>query len=104
MPPPPHSYSTAIDDDECALNNGGCQHKCINTDGSYYCSCDTGYDLQQDEFSCKGKSISCMCRNLKIYEIKKSQRAVLTVLITILQNCYQLNHRHHLESLWVFLW
>ena len=53
---PPHSYSTAIDTDECALNNGGCQHKCINTDGSYYCSCDTGYDLQQDKLSCQGTS------------------------------------------------
>ena len=39
---------------ECALDNGGCQHNCINTDGSYYCSCDTGYDLQQDKLSCQG--------------------------------------------------
>ena len=45
------------DINECALNNGGCQHKCINTDGSYYCSCDTGYDLQQDKLSCQGTDI-----------------------------------------------
>ena len=39
---------------ECSVNDGGCQHSCINTDGSYYCSCDTGYDLQQDKHFCQG--------------------------------------------------
>ena len=52
-----HCLYLSIDTDECALNNGGCQHKCINTDGSYYCSCDTGYDLQQDKHSCQGTSV-----------------------------------------------
>ena len=27
------------DKDECATNNGGCQHVCRNTIGAYYCSC-----------------------------------------------------------------
>ena len=27
------------DKDECATDNGGCQHVCRNTIGAYYCSC-----------------------------------------------------------------
>ena len=34
----PHS----ADKDECATNNGGCQHICRNTIGAYYCSCHQG--------------------------------------------------------------
>ena len=30
------------DKDECATNNGGCQHICRNTIGAYYCSCHQG--------------------------------------------------------------
>ena len=34
-----------IDIDECISDNGGCDHNCTNTDGSYYCSCNDGYSL-----------------------------------------------------------
>ena len=27
------------DKDECATDNGGCQHVCRNIIGAYYCSC-----------------------------------------------------------------
>ena len=27
------------------MDNGGCQHNCVNTDGSYYCFCNNGYDV-----------------------------------------------------------
>ncbi len=30
------------DKDECATDNGGCQHVCRNTIGDYYCSCQQG--------------------------------------------------------------
>ncbi|KAI8498188.1 hypothetical protein Bbelb_241320 [Branchiostoma belcheri] len=33
------------DIDECSSNNGCCDHNCVNTDGSYYCTCRTGYQL-----------------------------------------------------------
>ncbi|XP_033096541.1 uncharacterized protein LOC117100826 [Anneissia japonica] len=33
-----------VDIYECNDNNGGCQHLCINTEGSYYCQCYMGYD------------------------------------------------------------
>ena len=31
------------DCDECAKNKGGCDHRCTNYDGSFYCSCNEGY-------------------------------------------------------------
>ena len=34
--------------------NGGCQHLCTNTPGSYRCSCDQGYRLLDDGIRCKG--------------------------------------------------
>lgn len=33
------------DVNECASNNGHCDHTCANEQGSYKCTCNTGYDL-----------------------------------------------------------
>jgi hypothetical protein len=38
--------------DECALGIDGCAHTCENTEGSYECSCDEGYRLDEDEHGC----------------------------------------------------
>uniref|UniRef100_A0A182S8H8 EGF-like domain-containing protein n=1 Tax=Anopheles maculatus TaxID=74869 RepID=A0A182S8H8_9DIPT len=37
---------------ECSISNGGCQQHCINSDGSYYCSCKYGFKLDIDKRSC----------------------------------------------------
>ena len=46
-----------IDIDECATNNGGCSPHadCVNTNGSYICSCRNGY--HGDGFLCFGKPV-----------------------------------------------
>lgn len=45
-----------IDVDECAEGDqGGCEFKCSNYEGGYYCSCDVGYRLMDDDKSCEGK-------------------------------------------------
>ncbi|KAK7507523.1 hypothetical protein BaRGS_00001458, partial [Batillaria attramentaria] len=36
---------TCNDINECATDNGGCEHNCANSDGSYECSCRQGYSL-----------------------------------------------------------
>ena len=43
-----------IDDDECSRNNGGCEHLCNNTDGSYNCYCINGHVLDDDGLGCSG--------------------------------------------------
>ena len=40
------------DINECATNNGGCYHRCHNTEGDFYCSCKYGYELDYDGHAC----------------------------------------------------
>ncbi|KAL9701971.1 hypothetical protein quinque_005412 [Culex quinquefasciatus] len=40
------------DTNECNVGNAGCQHHCINSDGSYYCSCKYGFKLEVDKHGC----------------------------------------------------
>ena len=47
--------STNTDIDECITNNGGCEQVCINTDGSFYCSCNDGFSLNANGTTCDGK-------------------------------------------------
>ena len=44
-----------VDINECAVNNGNCSQMCINTIGSYRCSCVTGYLLNPDGRTCLGE-------------------------------------------------
>ena len=43
-----------VDIDECATDNGGCDQNCHNTTGSYYCTCNIGYLLDDDKHGCNG--------------------------------------------------
>lgn len=42
-----------IDIDECSTENGGCQHECVNTFGSYSCQCRSGFMLHDNRRDCK---------------------------------------------------
>lgn len=42
------------DINECQEDNGGCQHTCTNTPGSFVCACHSGYSLDVDKKSCQG--------------------------------------------------
>ena len=35
------------------VSNGGCDHNCSNTEGSYECSCRDGYTLEPDHHTCE---------------------------------------------------
>ena len=42
------------DIDECSLGNAGCNQTCHDVDGSYFCSCYSGYQLATDQHTCTG--------------------------------------------------
>ena len=41
---------------ECLTHNGGCEHFCSNTEGSFNCSCRDGFILQNNAKGCDGTS------------------------------------------------
>ena len=45
------------------MNNGGCEHNCVNTDGSYHCTCHNGYDIV-GHTNCTGENHKCLLENL----------------------------------------
>lgn len=45
------------DIDECTIENGGCETFCTNSEGSYECSCHSGYALMPDQRSCTGECL-----------------------------------------------
>ncbi|BFF99792.1 uncharacterized protein DMAD_07613 [Drosophila madeirensis] len=44
---------SCVDVDECQLNNGGCSHRCENSQGSFQCACPAGYQLDSDLRTCQ---------------------------------------------------
>ena len=42
------------DINECLADNGNCSQVCTNTNGSYFCSCYSGYKLDPDGRTCRG--------------------------------------------------
>ena len=46
--------SIYIDINECHTLNGGCEQVCTNAVGTYVCSCNIGYTLNTNGYSCDG--------------------------------------------------
>ena len=47
-----YAFFSSEDINECEIHNGGCEHHCQNTDGSYYCNCNSGFVLSGNGHSC----------------------------------------------------
>lgn len=50
---PAKPSALSADKDECSKNNGGCQHECLNSFGSYECQCRSGFVLHDNKHDCK---------------------------------------------------
>jgi len=50
-------YSVS-DVDECRYSNGGCEHSCLNTQGSYECLCNVGFKLAADRKRCENQGLN----------------------------------------------
>ena len=50
-------YFTLSDVNECSTENGGCEHTCTDTTGSFVCSCSNGYFLEGNGLNCTGKIV-----------------------------------------------
>lgn len=48
----PTNGTICRDIDECQVDNGGCEQRCQNNQGSYSCSCNNGYMLSDDKRTC----------------------------------------------------
>lgn len=55
-PSPTSSPFFPADIDECSINRGGCKFGCINTPGSYQCTCPAGCKLHWNKKDCIGMS------------------------------------------------
>lgn len=53
-----HCRTFELDQNECLNGNNNCTHVCINTNGSYICSCNSGYVLGSDNNTCYGEQLS----------------------------------------------
>lgn len=65
------------DIDECQVHNGGCQHRCVNTRGSYYCECHPGSRLHVDGRTCLGEEV--ILRRLLICDVPFCQELLVCI-------------------------
>lgn len=52
--PTPLLLSPVID--HCSFGNHSCQHECVSIPNGHYCRCRSGFTLQPDSRSCRGRS------------------------------------------------
>ena len=64
---------------ECDTNNGGCDHNCINTIGSYQCQCREGYETKNNGTNCTG-TLFITYYQLLFYAKKTLTNVFLTIM------------------------
>ena len=60
------------DINECLDANGGCQQMCSNFPGSYSCSCNNGFILNEDNHNCSGMLLNVCMHIHCVYKLKAS--------------------------------
>lgn len=73
-------FDLLSDIDECTLLINNCEQICVDTIGSFNCSCRDGFVLNSDQSSCSRGNLFIFCI---LYII---QSDILTILMTLSQN------------------
>ena len=71
------TLNITLDINECNTDNGGCDHNCINTQGSYQCQCREGYETNNNGINCTGM----MLITLNVHT--QQQQILMSVLLTM---------------------
>lgn len=76
-----YCYCAAIylDIDECSSSDP-CEQVCTNSEGSYECSCDPGYSLDDDQHSCNGMVTIVMFLQLIDNHIKTLRHVAIATI------------------------
>ena len=62
------SYDIDFPDiNECVMAIANCSHDCINTVGSFQCSCRSGFTLNTDNKTCNGISFTFICCTYNVF-------------------------------------
>ena len=82
--------------DECLnVSLSGCSDICTNTDGSFVCECNTGYQLDDDMMTCSGMLTTYIC----LYMHTLAQ----TISICIYINSYIFIHNYVQSNIYIYV-
>ena len=76
------------------MDGHNCSHMCVELEGSYNCSCYSGYELQEDGVTCEGNCIVWTkhwwmnCLNVSYCWV--CIKFVACTYVTILRQCWDL--------------
>ena len=76
------------DVNECDVDNGGCSQICTNTNGSFTCECNDGYQLDSDGTTCNGMNrehLNCCIYIIYTYEFSEVQNSSHFQMYTYIQ-------------------
>ena len=73
-----HIFISILPDiDECSDGTHNCSQTCTNTEGGFYCGCNTGFVLDDDGATCNG-----MYTNMSIYHWLCENQSFLSAIFT----------------------
>ena len=91
-------FSFSSDIDECAMNSTVCDQICVNTFGSYMCSCRSGFRLNNISNQCEGNATQYNLYVVTMYQFHRTylpcaclalsvHYAIITALLMLLLIC-----------------